>query len=73
MLWLLQYFLTDIVINFRTAFYDARGNLIYYRREIACNYIKGWLVIDVLSCLPTHYFAYIMEAYHEAAGMIYAQ
>lgn len=56
------YFFTDIVINFRTAYYDNRGNIVYFRRDIAIHYVKGWLVIDLLSCLPTHYIAYIMAA-----------
>eukprot|EP01052_Picozoa_sp_SAG31_P024262 SAG31_NODE_2053_length_6551_cov_7.496125_2_plen_178_part_00 len=61
------YFLIDIVLNFRTAYYDARGNLIFIRREIAWNYVKGWLLVDVLSCLPINYIMYIVDAFKDSS------
>ena len=53
------YFVTDIFINFRSAYQTReRGNetvLHVDLKEIRNRYLKGWFVIDVLSCLPTNY------------------
>ena len=57
------YFVTDIVINFRTAFYDDtpdRDIVVDYRR-IAFRYLKGWFVVDLLSCLPVSYIELAMD------------
>ena len=62
------YFYTDIVVNFRTAFYNKHGDLILSTRKIACEYLQGWFVIDVLSCLPVHYAGYIVEFMDSSGG-----
>jgi hypothetical protein len=49
------YFIIDIFVNFRTAFYDARGILEIDLVTIAREYAKTWLVIDVVTCLPISY------------------
>ena len=51
-------FLTDLIINFNTAFYkytNERSQLVTSRSQIAKNYIKGWFWIDLISCLPFDY------------------
>lgn len=45
-------FMFDIYLNFRTAYYDSRGNLVANRRRIALHYIKGWFIIDAISVVP---------------------
>ena len=45
-------FLTDIVVIFNTAFYDDDFQMIENRKDIACFYLKGWFIIDVLSIFP---------------------
>lgn len=45
-------FLLDIIFTFRAAFYNAREELIDTPREICCEYLRGWFLIDVLAILP---------------------
>lgn len=45
-------FLTDILINFNSAFYDSHYDCIDDRKEIANNYIKGWFFLDLIAILP---------------------
>ncbi len=44
-------FTADIGINFYTAI-PGRGKLIFDRKAISLNYIKHWLIIDILAALP---------------------
>lgn len=45
-------FLIDIIVNFFSAYYNEKYILIDKRTQIACNYIKGWFIVDVVSILP---------------------
>lgn len=46
------FFLTDIVVNTRTAYFDSSGLLVTDQRKIAWNYAKGWFIIDFSSSIP---------------------
>lgn len=48
-------FITDILINFLTAFEADDGEIIYYKKEIAKNYLKGWFWIDFISSFPIQF------------------
>eukprot|EP01043_Picozoa_sp_COSAG02_P001880 COSAG02_NODE_41_length_47431_cov_32.449204_23_plen_1095_part_00 len=56
------FFISDVFLNFRTAFVDKHGHREGRPREIAKRYVKGWFVIDFVSCLPVQYLQYIVEA-----------
>jgi hypothetical protein len=45
-------FMTDIFINFLTAYEDEQGTIIYAKKAIARYYIKSWFFIDIISSLP---------------------
>lgn len=47
-------FTIDIMLIFNTAFQEdgVSEKWVYSRRRIACRYINGWLIIDVISVLP---------------------
>jgi CRP-like cAMP-binding protein len=50
------YFGADIVINFRTAYYDpAEHVLVVDQRTICRKYLTSWFAIDLLSCIPVTY------------------
>jgi CRP-like cAMP-binding protein len=53
------YFISDVYVSFRTAYVDDEGDLEYRNSKIAVNYLKSWFAIDILSCLPVNYFAYL--------------
>lgn len=53
------FFIVDIFLNFRTAFYTSNGVREDRLRKIAENYIRGWFPIDFLSSLPLAYLAYL--------------
>eukprot|EP01047_Picozoa_sp_COSAG01_P022887 COSAG01_NODE_1376_length_10535_cov_103.374856_4_plen_521_part_00 len=48
-------FIIDIVLTFRTAYYNKEGHLVSAPKEIAKNYFKTWLFVDVLASLPVTY------------------
>jgi len=44
-------FIVDILINFRTGFYDCR-DIIMEPKAVALHYLKGWFIVDLVSSLP---------------------
>jgi Ion transport protein len=49
-------FLIDIIVSFNLAYYNSNNIIVVNRKEIAWKYIKSWLCIDILSCIPFSYF-----------------
>ena len=45
-------FLLDIIFTFMSAYYNKIEMLISSRREIVCDYLKTWFVVDLISALP---------------------
>lgn len=45
-------FMVDIVVNFITVIESDNGDLVTNRKIIACTYLKGWFLIDFVSCAP---------------------
>lgn len=45
-------FFTDLVINLFSAYYDSNSNLVTSRTKIFFNYLKSWLILDLLACFP---------------------
>ena len=50
-------FFIDIIVNFISAFYRDDHYIIDDYKEIAINYAKSWLVIDVLAVAPFEYLS----------------
>ena len=46
------YFIFDLYLNFRTAVVTLDGELMFTRKEVARNYLRGWFLVDFISCLP---------------------
>ena len=49
------YFLADIYVSLRTAFYTERGELVVDERTIRKHYQRTWFPIDALACFPGNY------------------
>jgi hypothetical protein len=45
-------FITDVLVNFISAYEDREKNIEFRLHFIALNYIRSWLLIDVVSCIP---------------------
>ncbi|KAF7261198.1 hypothetical protein EG68_01688 [Paragonimus skrjabini miyazakii] len=45
-------FFIDIVLNFHTTFVGPTGAVISDPHLIRLNYLKGWFLVDLISCLP---------------------
>ncbi|VEL33306.1 unnamed protein product [Protopolystoma xenopodis] len=45
-------FFVDIVLNFHTTFVGPGGEVISDPTVIRINYLKGWFLVDLFSCLP---------------------
>jgi hypothetical protein len=63
-----MYFVSDLVLNFRTAVITSEGQLLYRQADIVKAYLKGWFAIDFTSCLPLSYMDYFVEGSGEADG-----
>ncbi|KAF4042984.1 Ion transport protein [Phytophthora infestans] len=46
------FFLVDILLNFRTAYFDDERKLIYDPRTLFWRYAKGWFLLDLISTVP---------------------
>jgi hypothetical protein len=53
------FFIIDVVLNFRTPFFDRHGFREDRPKEIAKQYIRGWFTIDIVSCVPFGYVQYL--------------
>ena len=49
-------FVLDIIFTFFSAYYNKIEQLISNRRDICCNYLKSWFILDLISVLPFSYF-----------------
>ena len=58
----------DIVLNFRTPFFDAQGRLVYNSTEMAKHYLKGWLLIDIGSCASLLQYVFLLTNSSESDG-----
>mmetsp|Transcript_15313 Transcript_15313/g.2554 ORF Transcript_15313/g.2554 Transcript_15313/m.2554 type:complete len:87 (+) Transcript_15313:389-649(+) len=45
-------FFIDIIINLNSAYLDNDGNFVTDRKRIFLNYLKSWLIIDLIACIP---------------------
>ena len=45
-------FLADIILNFRTAFVNKKGEVVQDTRRIAKQYLRGWFLLDFVAALP---------------------
>lgn len=55
-------FLVDMLSNFRTTFVRD-GELVLSASKIACNYLKGWFIVDFFSAIP---FDIIVNLYRKS-------
>lgn len=55
------FFITDVVLNFRTAYYTRSGVREERPGKMALHYLKGWFFIDFISCLPVQYVACMVQ------------
>ena len=66
-------FFIDILLNFHLTFVGSAGEVVSEPRVIRMNYLKGWFVIDLLSCLPYDVFTAFndnSEVRHERSYLI---
>ena len=65
------YFIIDIALNFRTAYYDsASGDLEIDQRKVCMNYLTHWFLIDSVSCLPITYIELISAEIDSGGGSL---
>lgn len=50
-----SWFIIEIGLNFLTAFYE-KGILVMNKKRIAKNYLKTWLMVDLVSSIPFSFF-----------------
>ena len=55
------YFILDIVINFRTAFWDVNQELIIEPKAICFEYLKTCFFIDLAACFPITYIELLVS------------
>lgn len=52
-------FILDFIFALNTAYQEYDGKLIISRKKILINYLKGWLIIDLVSCFPFELLSYL--------------
>ena len=55
------YFIVDLILNFFTAFYDSNGIREGRHAVIAVAYLRGWFIIDFVSCIPVQYIMLLFK------------
>jgi hypothetical protein len=45
-------FITDLFVNFFSAYYDEEGKLVTNNKKIATKYLKSWFIIDLIASFP---------------------
>ena len=71
------YFLFDVFLNFRTAYYCDRNfhlsgsGLVTDRCKIATHYAKTWLIIDIVSCAPIAYVVLLIQ--YRDTGSVFSE
>lgn len=45
-------FIVDFLVTLNLSYYDEDGSLVYDRKKIFSNYLKGWMIIDISSSIP---------------------
>lgn len=56
------YFITDMVLQFRTAYTRPNGEREDRPSKITEHYLKGWFLIDFVACVPVQYIEYAIKA-----------
>ena len=46
------FFISDILLNFRTSFVNKKGEVVSDPKSIAVNYMRGWFLLDLVAALP---------------------
>ena len=63
-------FFIDIILNFHTTYVGKSGEVISDSMLICTLYLRGWLIVDVLSCIPYEAIsgleAYMKQGQHVA-------
>ncbi len=54
------YFIMDVCLNFRTAIITKDGEVLYKQKDVSLYYMKTWFVLDLISCLPLEYVAFLL-------------
>ncbi|OMJ83599.1 hypothetical protein SteCoe_15451 [Stentor coeruleus] len=49
-------FFMDFLVNCLSAYYDDCNKLIYSYKKILLNYLRGWMIIDLIGCIPLDLF-----------------
>lgn len=62
------YFVVDIIMQFRSAYYDSAGHLIVDTAKIRKHYLRGWFFVDFVCVLPLGYFSYFTAGEGEGEG-----
>ena len=46
-------FFIDVLVNWTTAYHDdIEGVLVTSRKKILLNYLKSWMILDIIACFP---------------------
>jgi hypothetical protein len=59
------FFIIDVLLNLRTAYWLPTGFLETDPKKILRNYLRTWLVIDVVASLPLTYLTVLMHTFSE--------
>ena len=53
----------DMILTFHVAYKNEYDELVDNYKDIFCNYISGWFIIDIISLLPLDSLIFIVSYY----------
>lgn len=51
------FLLLDMILNFRTGYFTTGGFEVLRARQVACQYLKTWFILDLVSVIPYRFIA----------------
>ena len=55
------FFISDIVLNFRTAVITSNGDALVDPKQVRSHYLRTWFALDLVSCMPIGYVQYFVN------------
>ena len=61
-------FFVDVLITLNTAYSDQESKIVVDRCKIFTNYLKGWMLVDIVACLPYDLIQYALNPSGSRSG-----
>ena len=63
-------FFADIIFTCFLAYFDDNNNIVTDRHQIIWNYLRGWMLLDIVATMPIVYLAGGADNYNNLGRMV---